>query len=112
MFYRFGEYTLNTETKELYRGRISIALERKVFQVLTCLVQHRNRLVTKQELLDTLWPAEFVTESSLTRCIVQARKVLGWVIAARLPNISKLSMGRAIALWQPLANTPLSLQKL
>ncbi len=77
MFYRFGEYTLNTETKELHRAGVLISLERKVFQVLTYLVQHRNRLVTKQELLDTLWPAEFVTESSLTRCIVQARKVLG-----------------------------------
>lgn len=77
MFYRFGEYALNTETGELHRVGVPISLERKVFQVLTYLVQQRHRLVTRQELLDTLWPDEFVTDASLTRCIAQLRKVLG-----------------------------------
>ncbi len=76
MVYRFGAYILNTETGELLRAGIPMALQRKVFQVLTYLVQQRHRLVTRQELLDTLWPEEFVTDASLTRCIVQLRKAL------------------------------------
>ena len=45
----------------------------KVFQVLAYLLAHRDRVVPKQELLEHLWPAQFVGEETLTSCIKTLR---------------------------------------
>jgi TolB-like protein/DNA-binding winged helix-turn-helix (wHTH) protein len=75
--YRFGDYELDDQLYELRRADAVVELERKVYDVLVYLVQHRERLVTKDELLDKLWPGQVVGEAALTRCITSARKVLG-----------------------------------
>jgi DNA-binding winged helix-turn-helix (wHTH) protein len=54
-----------------------VELERKVYDVLAYLIQHRDRLVTKDELLDQLWPGQVMGEAALTRCITSIRKTLG-----------------------------------
>ncbi len=77
MIYVFGEYTLNTKTRELQRAGEPIRLQPKVFQVLVYLVEHRDRLVSKEELLDTLWPNEYVDDSALARCVMALRRVFG-----------------------------------
>jgi DNA-binding winged helix-turn-helix (wHTH) protein len=48
-----------------------------VFNLLAYLIQHRDRVVTKQELLDTLWPGRFVSEAALTSRLMVARKAVG-----------------------------------
>jgi class 3 adenylate cyclase/tetratricopeptide (TPR) repeat protein len=76
MIYVFGAYELDEDLYEMRRGGVPAKLEPQVFKVLTYLIQHRDRVVTKDELLAKLWPGEFVTESALARCIVQARQAV------------------------------------
>ena len=54
-----------------------VALEPKTFDVLRYLIEHRDRLVTKEELLDTVWKDTFVTPNVLTRAVAQLRKAIG-----------------------------------
>lgn len=77
MRYVFGDYELDEQLYELRRAGEAVELERKVYDVLTYLIQHRDRLVTKDELLDQLWPGQAVSETALTQCIMAARKAVG-----------------------------------
>ena len=54
-----------------------VSLEPKTFDVLRYLLEHRDRLVTKEELLDSVWKDTFVTPNVLTRAVAQMRKALG-----------------------------------
>jgi DNA-binding winged helix-turn-helix (wHTH) protein len=45
--------------------------------MLAYLIQHRDRVVTKEELLERLWPDRFVTEATLTSRLIAARKAVG-----------------------------------
>src|SRR5687767_12090980 len=54
-----------------------IPLEPKAFDLLVHLIEHRDRLVPKDELLESLWPGTFVTPNVLTRAMAQLRKGLG-----------------------------------
>jgi DNA-binding winged helix-turn-helix (wHTH) protein/class 3 adenylate cyclase/tetratricopeptide (TPR) repeat protein len=77
MRYIFGDYVLDTQRLELHHAGQPIKLRRKVFQVLVYLLAHRDRVVPKQELLERLWPDQFVGDETLTSCIKTLRKVLG-----------------------------------
>jgi class 3 adenylate cyclase/tetratricopeptide (TPR) repeat protein len=72
----FGEFELDEDLYELRRSGAPVKLAPKVFDVLRYLVQHRERVVPKAELLEKLWPNEFVTESVLPTNITAARKAL------------------------------------
>ncbi len=76
MIWIFGQHELDEETWQLRRRGRRIRIEPKVFDVLLHLVRHRERVVSKQELLDTLWPGEAVSDSVLPRCIAAARRAL------------------------------------
>jgi len=76
MVYRFHDYTLDPASREVWRGMQSLALEPKVLQVLLYLLEHRNRVVSKAELLEQCWPETFVSESALTRCLARLRKAV------------------------------------
>ena len=56
MRYTLGDYTLDTHRYELCRAGISLKLQPKIFDLLAYLIQHRDRVVTRQELFDALWP--------------------------------------------------------
>lgn len=77
MIYVFADYELDEQLYQLSQAGEPLELERKVFDVLAYLVQHHDRLVTKEELLEKLWPEQVVGEAALTRCITSARKALG-----------------------------------
>ena len=76
MLYRFYDYMLDPASRELRHGPHRLALEPKVFQVLLYLLEHRDRLVPKAELLEQCWPETFVSESALTRCLARLRKAV------------------------------------
>jgi DNA-binding winged helix-turn-helix (wHTH) protein/RecA/RadA recombinase len=79
MIYSFDELELDTLSFELRRrgnGEV-VAVEPQVFDVLRVLVEHADRVVTKDELLDSVWGTRFVTESALTSRIKDARKAVG-----------------------------------
>lgn len=77
MAYSFGDVELDTTTYELRRGGRRVPLEPQAFDVLTYLVQHRERVVPKEELMDQVWGGRFVSESAVTSRIKQARRAIG-----------------------------------
>jgi DNA-binding winged helix-turn-helix (wHTH) protein/class 3 adenylate cyclase len=77
MIHAFGEWELDIEVYELrYLGN-PVRLEPQVFDVLAYLVRHRDRVISKQELMSHLWPDQFIGDSALERCIMAARKAVG-----------------------------------
>jgi DNA-binding winged helix-turn-helix (wHTH) protein/tetratricopeptide (TPR) repeat protein len=74
---RFGDCRLDVDALELERGGERVAVEPQVFDVLAYLVEHRDRVVPKTELLDEIWGDRFVSESALTSRIKSARRAVG-----------------------------------
>jgi TolB-like protein/DNA-binding winged helix-turn-helix (wHTH) protein len=77
MIYRFADCELDEHLYQLRRNGTPVALEPKVFDVLAYLLQHHDRVVSKDELLDQLWPGQVVSETALTQCVMAARKAVG-----------------------------------
>jgi TolB-like protein len=77
MQFRFADYLLDVSRRELRRGGEPVALEPQVFDLLVYLIRNRNRLVTKEDLLSSIWSGRIVSESTLTSRINAARKVIG-----------------------------------
>jgi DNA-binding winged helix-turn-helix (wHTH) protein len=77
MRYVFGNYTLDTERYELRRAEVRIPLRPKVFQLLTYLIAHCDRVVLKDEIIAYLWPNQFIGDTALKSCIMTARKAVG-----------------------------------
>src|SRR5262245_32560200 len=76
MSWEFGSFQLDEEARELrLRGR-EIVVEPLVFDVLADLVRNRDRVVTKEELLERVWPDALVTDASLQRVVSLARSAL------------------------------------
>ena len=72
----FGPFALDPANACLWRGTEAVALSPKVFDVLHYLVQHPNRVVTKDELLDAVWPETAVTDAVVRVAIGALRKAL------------------------------------
>ncbi len=76
MIYHFGLYQLDVPRGELRCASHPVEIEPKVFDVLVYLLEHRDRIVTKDELLEHCWAGTFVSEAALTRCLAKVRKVV------------------------------------
>jgi DNA-binding winged helix-turn-helix (wHTH) protein/pimeloyl-ACP methyl ester carboxylesterase len=75
--YQFGPFHLDVRERRLSRGGEVIPLRLKVFDTLLVLVENAGRLVTKQELLDAVWPETTVEENNLNHNVSVLRKALG-----------------------------------
>jgi TolB-like protein len=75
--FRFGEFELDLDRYELRRGGEVVKTEPRVLEVLNFLIEHRARVVPKEELLDTIWHDVHVSESAMTTAIRDARRALG-----------------------------------
>jgi pimeloyl-ACP methyl ester carboxylesterase/DNA-binding winged helix-turn-helix (wHTH) protein len=75
--YQFGPFHLDARERRLSRGGEMIPLRLKVFDTLLVLVENAGRLITKQELLDAIWPETTVEENNLNHNISVLRKALG-----------------------------------
>jgi DNA-binding winged helix-turn-helix (wHTH) protein/pimeloyl-ACP methyl ester carboxylesterase len=75
--YQFGPFHLDVRERRLSRGGELIPLRLKVFDTLLVLVENAGRLVTKQELLDSVWPETSVEENNLNHNVSVLRKALG-----------------------------------
>src|SRR5215510_11543063 len=73
---RFDIYTLDLQRCSLLCGRDAIQLRPKSFDVLRYLAEHAGRVVSKDELIHTIWPDLFVTEDSVVQCIADIRAAL------------------------------------
>lgn len=75
--YQFGHFELDMARFELREQGAVQPLEPQVFSLLAYLIEHRERLVPKNELFEKLWSGRIVTDSTLTSRIKSARHVLG-----------------------------------
>jgi DNA-binding winged helix-turn-helix (wHTH) protein/tetratricopeptide (TPR) repeat protein len=73
---QFGPFHLDSSNARLFRGDEVVRLTPKAFDVLSYLAQRPGQLVTKDELLETLWDDTLVTDASLVVCIREIRKAL------------------------------------
>ena len=77
MRYLFEECLLDTDRHELRRGTDLVAIEPQVFDLLVHLIQHRDRVVSKDELLASVWHGRAISESALFNRINAARSAIG-----------------------------------
>ena len=77
MQFLFAGHTLDTDRRELRRDSQSIAVEPQVFDLLIYLVENRERVVTKDDLIASVWGGRIVSDSTLTSRINAARKAVG-----------------------------------
>jgi DNA-binding winged helix-turn-helix (wHTH) protein len=74
--HRFDDFEVDAERWRLSRGGQEIHLEPVVLKLLIYLIAHRERLVTRQELMDTVWGDTVISESALTKAVARLRKAL------------------------------------
>src|SRR5260370_8880521 len=74
---RFGEFTLDADTRQVLRADREIHLSPKAFELLHVLVEHRPRALSKAALQERLWPDTFVSEANLPNLVSEIRGALG-----------------------------------
>jgi len=77
VIYRFGPFELDTDRFELRAEGVARPVEPQVFSLLALLVENRERLVSKDELMEKVWDGRIVSESAVSSRVKSARRVLG-----------------------------------
>ena len=77
MIYQSQNFALDTQSYSLERNGDKHAVEPQVFDLLVYLIENRNRVVTRDELLDNLWNGRIVSDSAINARLKQARKAVG-----------------------------------
>jgi DNA-binding winged helix-turn-helix (wHTH) protein len=77
VLFRFAGFCLDTDRRELRRGEDLAPVEPQVFDLLVYLIGNRDRVVTKDDLIEGVWGGRIVSESTLTSRINAARKAVG-----------------------------------
>ena len=75
--YRIGDVTVDLTGARILRNGQEIPIKPQVFRVLVHLLRERNRLVTKEELIQLFWTDTAVSDEALTQCIARLRRALG-----------------------------------
>ena len=77
MTYLFEDFEVDLVNFELRQAGETISIEPQVFDVLAYLISHRDRIVTRDDLLDNVWNDRYVSDSALSSRIMSARRALG-----------------------------------
>lgn len=77
MLFSFADHTLDVDRRELRHGAYLVHVEPQVFDLLTYLIRNRDRVVSKDDLIESVWGGRIVSESTLTSRINAARKAVG-----------------------------------
>lgn len=75
--FRFGRCEVDADARRVRLDGLPSAIEPRAFDLLVHLIRHRRRVVTKEELLETIWPRESVSSTALARAVMKARKAIG-----------------------------------
>jgi len=87
--YRFGPFQLSSNAGRLMRDGREIKLRPKAFMLLCHLIEHRGRLVLKEELLKNLWPGTFASDDSLVQVLSDIRQALGPDFQRAIATVSR-----------------------
>ncbi len=77
MIFKVGGVELDTERCSITRDGLPVSVEPQVFDLLVFLIRHRDRLITRDQFFDELWPGRVVSENVLSNEIKLGRAVLG-----------------------------------
>ena len=77
MRYYFEEFALDTDRRELHRGTEMVAITPQVFDLLDYLIRNRERVVSKEDLINAVWNGRAVSDAALTTRLNVARSVIG-----------------------------------
>lgn len=77
MIYRFGEFELDLARVELRAGGAACPLEPQVFALLALLIENRERLVSRDEIIEKVWDGRIVSDAAVSSRIKSARQALG-----------------------------------
>src|SRR5262249_41363303 len=77
LIYFFENYSLDINRRELRRGAESVAVEPQVFDVLAYLISHRERVISNNDLIASVWNGRIVSESTLSSRIAAVRQAIG-----------------------------------
>src|SRR5215471_10653578 len=77
MLYRFADCALDTQLYTLHRAGQTTRLAPKVFEVLCYLIEHRDRVISKQELCDQVWEGLAISDATLESCLRAVRLTVG-----------------------------------
>ena len=77
MIYFFENYSLDIDRRELRRGAEAVAVEPQVFDVLAYLISHRERVISNDDLIASVWNGRIVSESTLSSRIAAVRQAVG-----------------------------------
>ena len=77
MAFQFNQITLDPDQYRLIRAGVQIHVEPQAFDLLVYLLKNRNRVVTRDELLENLWKGKIVSDSALGASLKDARKAVG-----------------------------------
>ena len=102
----FGPFRVDLSNLQLCRGACPIPLTPKAFDVLSYLLQHAGQLVTKDDILKSIWPESFVGDSVLKVSILEIRKALGDQVAA--PKFVETVHRRGYRFIANISDLPLS----
>ncbi|MDJ0513995.1 MAG: alpha/beta fold hydrolase [Methyloceanibacter sp.] len=77
MKYVFGDFVLDTAARELSEREAAVRIEPKVFELLLYLLENRDRVVSKEELISSVWDGRFISEAAMSSAVRSVRKALG-----------------------------------
>ena len=109
--YEFGPFRVDPEKETVLRSGEPVSITPKTFQILLVLIRKNKEIVTKDDLMKTIWPDTFVEEANLSRNIFMLRKALGGrrrTIATSLPSPARGTGLLRKYGWSPIRNSPSS----
>ena len=77
MRYLFEDYTFDTERRELHRGADAVSITPQVFDLLEYLIRNRERVVSRDDLINAVWNGRIVSDAALTTRLNAARSAIG-----------------------------------
>jgi DNA-binding winged helix-turn-helix (wHTH) protein/predicted ATPase len=104
VIYRFGTFHVDTDTFSLRRNDVAMRIDPQEFDVLVYLIEHRDRVVTRDELFASLWKGKVVSDSALSSRLRAIRRALDDSGAAQ--RVIQTVHGRGYRFIAPLAAEP------
>ena len=105
MIYRFVDCALDTNLYTLQRGGQEFRLRLKVFRMCLYLLEHRDRVVSREELCTQVWPGQFVSQTTLEGVIRLVRQAVG--DSGRTQRIIQTLHGHGYRFVAPVDESPL-----
>ncbi len=65
MLFQFDDYVLDVDRRELLRGDALVAIEPQVFDLLKCLIRNRERVVSRDDLVEAVWGGRVVSDAAI-----------------------------------------------